>query len=398
MKQLSIILFASMMLITALPNRSLAQEASNSPLIQSETAILIDANTGSVLFEKDGSKRMYPASLTKVLTAIMAIESGKLTDNVTVSKEAVEIGGTSVFLVEGEKVSLKQLVQGLLINSGNDAAVAIAEHFSGNTIEFGEKMNEFVTEKLGLTNTHFVNPHGLFDENHYTNAYDLAMMTKYALQNEQFKEIFGTKELVWDGQGWDSTLYTRHKLLRENPYEGIIGGKTGFVDESGITLITAAKRGDLTLIAVVLKGNTNRMIYNDTVQLLDYGFAHFQFSEIPGMTEYTGEDSSKYRLAETASFAHKVGENIEMVIDPLGVLKVIGDDGRQINAYELNKLDPESSTVLKPAAEELSQKLNESIESEQNGNSPFLIGLLLIIILCSSIYLFTKQRKYRVMK
>lgn len=201
---------------------------------------------------------MYPASITKILTAIIAIEGSNLNDTVTVSKKAREVDGTRVYLEEGEQVPLKKLLQGLLINSGNDAAIAIAEHVSGNVTDFSKVMNRTAKEKIGVRNSNFINPHGLFDPNHQTTAYDMAKITQYAMKNKTFREIVGTKELRWNGEGWKTTLYNHNKLLWR--YEGVNGGKNGYVDESGSTLVTSAKRGSTELIAVTLKAHHQKQL------------------------------------------------------------------------------------------------------------------------------------------
>ncbi|WP_066290078.1 D-alanyl-D-alanine carboxypeptidase family protein [Bacillus sp. FJAT-29937] len=251
----------------------------SSPEIESEAAILVDSETGAVLFEKNADNKMYPASLTKIATAIYAIENGNLKDLVTVSKSAADTDGTSVFLEEGEKVPLKKLIQGMLINSGNDAAAAIAEHLDGDKYEEG--INKYLSVKVKVKNTHFTNPHGLFDENHYSTAKDLAKITNYALQNETFREIYGKKELEWHGKSWDTTLLTHHLMLKgEIPYEAVNGGKTGYVPESKFTLATTALQNKMELTAIVLKGMNDSRVYEDTEVLLDYGFEQFKHSYI----------------------------------------------------------------------------------------------------------------------
>ncbi|WP_318508901.1 D-alanyl-D-alanine carboxypeptidase family protein [Bacillus sp. T3] len=249
--------------------------------LKSEAAVLMDSQTGAILYGKNATEKMYPASLTKIATAIYAIEKGNLNDIVTVSENAYNTEGTKVYLEIGEKVPLHHLLQGLLINSGNDAAVAIAEHLDGNVENFSVNLNEYLKDKIGVKDTHFVNPHGLYDENHYTTAADLAKITSYAMKNKDFKEIFGTKELTWDGLTWDTTLITHHQMLKgEIPYPGVTGGKTGFVNESKQTLATTVDNGQLQFTAIVLKTDYKRDIYNDTKQLFDYGFQHFKRSQL----------------------------------------------------------------------------------------------------------------------
>ncbi|MBM7661552.1 D-alanyl-D-alanine carboxypeptidase [Bacillus mesophilus] len=263
--------------------------------LHSESAILMDAKTGLVLYEKNSTSRMYPASITKLVSGIVAIEEGNLTDEVVVSEKARNVEGTRVYLNEGEVVSLKKLLQGLLINSGNDAGVAIAEHIDGSVENFSQRMNTFVSEKIGVTDSSFVNPHGLFDENHYTTAYDMAKIMRYAMQNEEFKEMISTETLPWKGESWETVLVNHHRMMREVPYEGVIGGKNGYVQKSGFTLVTVAQRGESQLIAVTLKASGRNQPYQDTMALFDYGFKHYDTSFIPEY-QYKNQDTLEKTL------------------------------------------------------------------------------------------------------
>ncbi|MEH7225794.1 D-alanyl-D-alanine carboxypeptidase family protein [Bacillus sp. JJ1566] len=341
MKQLNFILILVFLMTSLSPFQVFAENSPsiNAPAIKSDAVILLDANTGSILYEKNSHAQMYPASLTKMATAIYAIEKGNLDDVVSVSANAYETGGTRVYLEEGEQVTLKHLIQGLLINSGNDAGVAIAEHLNGSVEAFADSLNQYLREKIGIKQTHFTNPHGLFDENHYTTAYDLALITKYALKNPDFREIFGTKELAWDGESWDTTLFSHHLLLRgEIPYDGITGGKTGFVQESRYTLSTSAEQGDLSLIAIVLKAEQNEYAYEDTVELLDYGFENFEVTEVAADEKFYGEQNESYHLNKPLQYTQKKNETVQMAMNEQGVLQVLGDDGRQLAMKQL-KMD-----------------------------------------------------------
>lgn len=321
-----------------------ANELLDEPTIASEAAILIEEGSGRVLYVKNPDVLMYPASLTKVATAIYAIENGDLEAIATTSEKARQVDGTRVYLEVGERVSLKKLIQGLLINSGNDAGVAIAEHLHGSVQEFAHELNAYLKE-IGLRNTNFINPHGLFDPEHTTTARDLALLTQYAMKNEVFREIFGTRELDWDGESWDTTIYTHHRLLLGRPYDGVTGGKNGYVNQSGQTLITTAKRGEMSVIAVVLKGATQTEIYNDTVELLDYAFANYHFASIPKGKEFTlGErifvtkEEYKFPLVQNEEF------NEEMTTD--GLLRIKNQYGDEITSYPIHEIEiPEIQTT-----------------------------------------------------
>lgn len=253
--------------------------------ISAHSAILFEPETKTVLFEKNSESAMSMASTTKIITAITAIENGKLDDIVSVSKYAADVEGSSVWLEEGEKQTLKDLLYGLMLSSGNDAAIAIAEHISGSCEEFAKLMN-YTAQKAGATNSSFKNPSGLDEEGHYTTALDMAKLTAYAYKNEIFKNIVSTKEyqMPWEGHQWNRTLKNHNKLLKI--YDGCIGVKTGFTKKSGRCLVSSASRNGLQLIAVTLKAPDD---WNDHIKMLDYGF-----STIYPKTILKKEESEKF--------------------------------------------------------------------------------------------------------
>ncbi|MFD1848949.1 D-alanyl-D-alanine carboxypeptidase family protein [Oceanobacillus bengalensis] len=342
-------------------------ESNNAPPeLISEAVIMIDSQTGTVLFEKNIDRKMYPASLTKIATAIYAIETGNLDDVVKVSENARNIEGTRVYLEEGEQVTLRKLLQGLLINSGNDAGVAIAEHLSGSIEDFSSDINKYLKDVVGVQNTHFENPHGLYDPEHFTTAEDLAKITQYAIKNETFRGIFGTKELKWNGKSWDTTLYKHHKLMREIPYEGITGGKTGFVNQSGFTLATTAKRDNLSLIVITLNSYNQSAAYTDTISLLDYGFNNFETSRIREGTIFT-VSNQKYRTTSDIIYTHALNEQLRKKVNDGGMLEIITQDGSVLSSYPLNKIEKART----PGKE---QKTNEISTASRDTNSIFVIG------------------------
>lgn len=354
-----LLLFAASVLSLSFFQRDqvMASNHTRLPDIQSEAAILIDAKTGKILFEKNSDKPMYPASLTKVATAIYAIENGNLDDIVTISKNARETEGTRVYLEEGEQVPLKKLIQGLLINSGNDAGVAIAEHLDGSVPAFSESMNEYLKKKIGITNTNFENPHGLYNQNHLTTAQDFAKITQYAIQNKTFKEIFGTKELKWKGETWDTTLFNHHKLMRERPYDGVNGGKTGYVDQSGHTLVTTAKRGKLNLIAVTFKGSSQTAAYADTVNLLDFGFETYQTSSIPKGKTYE-IDKKEFIAPRNLYYTHPIGSQVKEVMNENGTLELMNQDQEVISEFSLELINKTEKNVESTSVVDASTKSN----------------------------------------
>ncbi|CAM4004877.1 D-alanyl-D-alanine carboxypeptidase family protein [Mesobacillus thioparans] len=320
------------------------------PDLTSDAAILMDTQSGAILFGKNEEKRMYPASLTKIATAIYAIETANLNDQVVVSEKVNEIEGTRVYLNPGEQVTLKKLIQGMLINSGNDAALAIAIHLDGTMENYSKSINEYLENEVGVKDTHFVNPHGLFDENHYTTAKDLALILNYAMKNENFREIFGTKELKWEGESWSTKLLSHHRMLKgEIPYEGVTGGKTGFVDQSKQTLATTAENGQLKLTAILLKSEFKRQIYKDTIKLFDYGFAGFKSAQIrKGETFTSGE--LKYKASEDLFVTEPV-ENGKRVVNDDGILNIKSENDSTVQSIELVPLIEKKPEVKKTTQE-----------------------------------------------
>ena len=255
------------------------------PTLVSESAVLIDADTGQILYNKDMHRQMYPASITKILTVITGLERLPMTETMTMSHYAVfsiPVGSSHIALDEGEVITMEQAVYAALLMSANDACNGIAERIAGSTDAYAVMMNE-TAKRAGAINSNFVNPHGLFDENHYTTAYDMAMICRYALRNETFRKVFGTRKYVMaptNEQPEERPFINQHDMIgtAERKYEGILGGKEGWTSVSKCTLVTAAERNGKTLIAVVMKCVKDADKYNDTKLLLDYGFSD-EFSE-----------------------------------------------------------------------------------------------------------------------
>ena len=243
--------------------------ATPSPQVDAKAAVLMAANTKQVLFGKNLYGIMYPASTTKIMTLITALENGNPKSIVTVSPSAAVCEGSSLELIAGEKLSLTNAMYGMMLVSGNDSAEAIAENVAGSIPSFVNIMN-VTAEKIGAKSTHFSNPHGLPDPyNHYTTAYDLALITAYGMKNNDFVKIVSTKEYdVTFVDGKKTHVESINKLLKT--YPGANGGKTGYTDDAGECLVATAKRGNLQLIAVILDSETR---WDDATALLDYGFA-----------------------------------------------------------------------------------------------------------------------------
>lgn len=239
------------------------QDLQSVPSISARHAILIDGRTGEVLFEKDADTKAYPASTTKIITALTVLNLCELYDidiqtEVTVPKEAAGVEGSSIYLKAGEKKTIENLLYGLMLRSGNDAAVALAICLGGNLDHFVEEVNRIASD-LGCTGTSFVNPSGLFDENHYTTARDLARISQKAMENDIFRQIVSVKQ-------WEN-YFNKNKTVAQ--YQGGTGIKIGYTEKSGRTLVASASRGGEELICVVL---SDPNWFNDAYALMDYGF------------------------------------------------------------------------------------------------------------------------------
>lgn len=250
------------------------------PEVASEGAVLMDAATGKVLFGKNQDQQFYPASITKVMTALLVLEHCNLNDTVTFSAEAttnLESGAVSLGISEGDQLTVEQALYGLLLKSANEIGNGLAEHVAGSVSAFADMMNARAKE-LGCKNTNFVNPHGLNDPNHKTTPYDMALILRAALQYETFRKIDTTLTYEFPAvkNAAARTITMGHKMMYPSDsryYEGIIGGKTGYTSLAGNTLVTGVERNGVRLIAVVMKSKSTH--YQDTKAMLDYGFANY---------------------------------------------------------------------------------------------------------------------------
>lgn len=268
-----------------------------------DSSILVDGETGTIIYSKNPDKIKFPASLTKLMTAIIAVESDNLDTIYTVDDETpFTIDGSHIALEPDEKLSLEDLLHALLIPSANDAAEVIAINCSGTVENFVEKMNEKAVQ-LGMTNTNFVNPHGLHDDSHYTTASDLAKLAVYAYNNDTIRNIVNKKHYtiaatnvkkderllnntnrLFIGTGYGNQIIIDGKY-RDIKYEGATGMKTGYTPKAGSTFIGSAEKNNLTLISVVLDGYITD-VYSDTVKLLDYGFDNFEKVKLVEINTY----------------------------------------------------------------------------------------------------------------
>jgi len=302
------------LIILCFPIASLGAPPENS----AKAAIVMEVETGRVLYEKNAHEKLPMASTTKIMTAILAIENSNLSDIVTVSPRASGIEGSSLYLAAGERLTMKQLLYGLMLRSGNDAAFAIAEHVGKSAEKFADMMNRKARE-LGAMNTNFVNPHGLHHEDHYTTAYDLALISAYAMKNPVFREIVSTKyyKIPWEGQAWDRVLMNKNALLWN--YEGANGIKTGYTKAAGRCLASAALRNNMQLVAVVLNCPP---WFDDSAALLDYGFSHYEMEKLFEKGEIVGEIAVKNGFQKKVDLVLKEDISIPLAEGEMEKLKI----------------------------------------------------------------------------
>lgn len=323
-------------------------------------AILIDADSGRVLYEHNADARMLIASTTKILTALVALQNGALSDVVTVSREAAATEGSSMYLKAGEQLTLETLLYGLLLCSGNDAAVAIAQHVGGSTAAFVDRMND-MAEELGMRDSSFSNPNGLDAESHYSTARDMARLAQAALKNETLMRIVSTRTVTIEGR----TMTNHNRLLSWQ--EGCLGLKTGYTRAAGRTLVSCAERNGQRLIAVTLQDGND---WADHRSLYEYGFTAFpaQTAARPGQVLGTAAVSNGIKAtvpltaAEGFSWPVAEGERLEVRIEcdaRLSALVTAGEalgqavftlDGREVGRVDLLA----GETVLPQAASALS--------------------------------------------
>jgi serine-type D-Ala-D-Ala carboxypeptidase (penicillin-binding protein 5/6) len=296
-----------------------AQENQNNE-INADAYVVIDSKTGEILLEKNKNKTHFPASITKIVTAIIAIEEQDLNEIVTISQHAQNTVGSSLSLVAGDKIILRDLLYGVMLHSGNDGAVAIAEHISSSETEFSKKMTSFA-KSLGANNTNFTNASGLPNDNHYTTANDMAIITRYAMENKVFKEIVQHKQYNWDNHLWRDTLAEHEKIdatrlgipwegkpqiINHNRlldlYKGATGVKNGFTHEARYTLVGSAEKNGIKIISVLLRSKDSDTGYNDMINLLDEGFKTYEEKEnnliVKHENEVISEDKELSRTEE----------------------------------------------------------------------------------------------------
>ncbi len=310
----------------------------------SKSAILLETSTGKIIYENNSHEKLAPASMTKVMSMLLimeAIDNNTLSfeDDITISENAANMGGSQVFLQAGEKYKVKDLLKGIAIASGNDAVVAMAEKIGGSVDEFVKMMNAKASE-LGLKDTSFINPHGLDAEGHYTTAYDMAMIAKELLKHEKILEFTSIYEdYLKKNDGSSTWMVNTNKLVRF--YDGVDGLKTGFTSNAKYCVTTTAKRNNMRLLSVVMGAETSDLRSQDTSNLLNYGFNTYKVSMILSKDKKLGKvkvekgkkDNVELILTDDISELKKINEKdneyfvnlkVKKVIAPVNVGDIVG--------------------------------------------------------------------------
>lgn len=290
-------------------NLEVSAEPNKEPTISSRAAVVIDRKTGLVVYGKNYNDVRKMASTTKIMTAIVVIENTpNLYETVTVSKKAASIGGSVLGLRTNDKVTINDLLYGLMLKSGNDTAIALAEAVGGSVEGFAVLMNN-KAEELGLKDTHFVTPHGLDSDGHQTTAYELAKLANYALNNKKFREIVGTKNCTVTLSGRSLNISNGNELLGN--FEGVYGVKTGFTNGANRCLVTACKRGDKDLISVVLGADTKNIRTKDSMNILKYAFKNYEYVNLENKVKQSFESWNDDNFLEIIK-GNKICANLEL--------------------------------------------------------------------------------------
>ena len=330
------------------------------PNVTATSAIVIEASTGHVIYSRNADQRMFPASTTKMMTLIMALESGRLDELVTIGSNADGVKGSTLWLNFGEHIPMRELLYGMMLVSANDAAIAIAEHLDGSVLDFTAHMTKRAKE-LGATGTQFTNPNGLHADNHYTTAHDLALLAAYGFKLSEFEEIITAQEKSYY---W---IHDFPKIIRnENQmlllYNGANGVKTGYTDEAGRCLISAAKRDGIQIIAVVLD---SEYMWTDSIQLLDYGFQNVKFEKlvkagevVKNLPVMSGRKKS-VQVKTTGEIVMPIfgnDEPYEVVYDLPKILNAPVSDGQKVGKVRIMYGDKEAAAVDIIATADIEQK------------------------------------------
>ena len=301
------------------------------PDINSRSAVVIDRNTNTILFGKKENEKRKMASTTKIMTCLIVLENSNLSETVEISKKSAGTGGSRLGLKTGDKITVNDLLYGLMLCSGNDTAVALAEHVGGSIEGFANIMNNRAKE-LGLENTHFITPHGLDADDHYTTAFELAKLANIALKNDTFRKIVGTKTYTVKINGNPKQITNTNELLGN--LNGVYGVKTGFTNGANRCLVTACKRNNMDIICVVLGADTKKFRTKDSIKLIEYSFKTFTPVDVQGLVNDKFEQWKKDNL-NCFEIIKGQTQNVDLKITPLkfGTIPINNNSIKDINIH-----------------------------------------------------------------
>lgn len=329
------------------------------PTINSRRYIIYDRTSGRTIYGKDENKKTSMASTTKIMTSLIVLEKCNLTDTVTITAKASGVGGSRLGLKTDDKITVNDLLYGLMLRSGNDAAVALAIHIAGSVEEFAKLMNNKAKE-LNLVNTNFVTPHGLDDPEHYTTALELAKLTDYALKNEKIAQIVGTKRTTITINGNPKEIGNTNELLGNT--EGVYGVKTGFTNNAGRCLVTSVKRGEMDLIIVVLGADTRKDRAKDSIKLIEYAYKKYQVVDVEEIIKK--EFEMWKQINQNRIYIYKGLNNIELELGEIELKKVVANETPKVEIEGLTYLEAPVSkgTRIGTVTVRLGEEVIEQIE------------------------------------
>lgn len=360
----------------------------------SKRVIIADGNTGNILYDKSGREKIYPASTTKVLTALVALENGNLNDEIYVSENALkgqEDNGSHIGLVAGEKIILKDALYAMMMESANDASIAIAEHISGSVEEFAKLMNE-KAKSLGMNNSHFVNPHGLFDKEHYTTPMDMVNLTLAAENNELVLDMMSCEKYTIPPTNKRSApldIYPTHNMFpsKKHAYKGFLGGKTGYVEEAEYNLISIYKNNDMNLISYMATNPSKDDIYEDTKKSFDIIKYNYKVVNLKndkyGNTFSNLMDDESYKLSGAAN----ISDNIKVLLPNEYDKQKISFEIESLNKFPVKEKELLGYAIVKYEDEVVGKK--DIVANKSISRFDYLIHIILVTFKYIAITLVT---------
>lgn len=388
------------------------------PEVESPSVILMEMSTGTVLYEKNCDEQNYPASITKIMTTLLALENSKMDEIVTFSDDAINnTEGSGIYRDYGEQMTMEQCLYAVMLNSANECAYAVAEHVGGTVDNFVKMMNDKAAE-LGCTNTHFANPHGLFDENHYTSAHDMALIAKAAYENETFRIITGTARYTippTNKHDEETNLQNHNEMLYpfktlNYRYEYCTGGKTGYTDVARSTLVTYAEKDGMNLVCVVMHTESPSQ-WTDSINLFDYAFDNFQvFNIADNETRYNTSEAvevgalnnnkafvdidknAKIVMPKTTEFGDAASQIVYDDIDENVVGSIVYNyAGREVGRADIVKTGAEIDGFVFDNEEDMEREMKEQEKSTVHIN-PFTIILVGLGIIAIAVFGFAIKK------